>query len=98
MGRLNKNLSEISNDSNNENNNTNKNVYTFIDKNGNITQINKKEKDRIKVCIEPEITKTEFENFCVIGINEPLEGDCSPGIGLGFGDTNYAYAIYNTDL
>lgn len=97
MGRLNKILNKLI-ITNNKNNEDKKDVHIFIDDNGNVTQIEKKNKDRIKFCVEPEIPISNIEKQCVIGINDPLEGDCSAGIGLGFGDNDYGYAIYETDF
>lgn len=73
---------------------TNLNVYNFIDNNGNITQIEKKEKDRLKYYITPNIPENDIVQLCVIGINNPLNGDCTIGMGLGLGDDSFGYAKY----
>lgn len=101
MGRLNKRLNDISVDNTtslDESTGTTINNHIFIDDNGNVTQINKIEKDRIKYYVEKDFDDTIVEKFCVIGISDPSEGDCSSGIGLGLGDTTYGYAKYETDL
>lgn len=74
--------------------NTNLNVYNFIDDNGNITQIEKKEKERFKYYITPSIPENDIVQSCVIGISNPLNGDCIIGIGLGLGDETFGYAKY----
>jgi hypothetical protein len=73
---------------------TNLNVYNFIDNNGNITQIEKKEKDRLKYYITPNIPENDIVQLCVIGISNPLNGDCTIGMGLGLGDDSFGYAKY----
>ncbi|MCK9416717.1 hypothetical protein M0Q97_08690 [Candidatus Dojkabacteria bacterium] len=73
---------------------TNLNVYNFIDINGNITQIEKKEKERFKYYITPSIPENDIVQSCVIGINNPLNGDCTIGMGLGLGDDIFGYAKY----
>ena len=92
MGRLIK--------SNNKNTTTNNqeddklNVHIFIDENGNVTQIDKIDKDRIKYCIDPYVPQTDIVKSCVIGISDEIEGECTDGIGLGLGDNTYGYAKY----
>lgn len=70
------------------------NIYVFVDDDDNVEQINKESKDRLKYCIDPYVPQTEIVETCVIGINDPIEGDCTDGIGLGFGDDTYGFAIY----
>jgi len=70
-------------------------VYSFIDEHGNVTQIKKITKYRLKYCIDPTLPQDELINYCVIGVNDPDFGDCSDGTALGIGDTLMAYAIYN---
>lgn len=74
---------------------TNLNVYNFIDDNGNVTQIEKKVKERLKYYITPNIPENDIVQSCVIGISNPLNGDCTIGIGLGLGDDMFGYANYN---
>ena len=70
-------------------------VYTFIDKNGNVTQINKKNKKRYKYCADPKLPQQDLITPCVIGISgAPGDADCIYGKGLGFGDTTFGYAKY----
>lgn len=69
------------------------NVYNFIDEFGNINQMEKKPKERLKYYIDPEFP--ENDQPCVIGISDPSNGDCSYGIGLGFGDNSWGYAKYD---
>jgi hypothetical protein len=73
---------------------TNLNVYNFIDDNGNVTQIEKKEKERLKYYITPNIPQNDIVQPCVIGINNPLNGNCTIGIGLGLGDDTLGYVNY----
>lgn len=72
---------------------TSLNIYNFIDENGNINQIEKKSKDRLKYYIDPIFR--EDVPPCVIGIGDPISGDCSYGIGLGMGDNTWVYAKYD---
>ena len=71
------------------------NVYTFLDENGNVTQINKKSKTRNKYYIDPEVIFYDPNNECYIGVSDPIDGDCSFGIGLGVGDNDISPATYN---
>lgn len=73
---------------------TNLNIYNFIDDNGNIIQIEKKNKERLKYYITPNIPENDIIQSCVIGINNPLNGDCTIGMGLGLGDEIFGYANY----
>lgn len=72
-------------------------VYTFIDEFGNITQIEKSVKERLKFYPE-RVVRPTFEP-CVIGVSGDLgRTNCTDGIALGCGDvgssTEMAYAIY----
>ena len=75
-------------------------VHIFIDDNGNVTQIKKSSKDRLKFYIDPEITFITLPEFCVIGVSDEVNGACSFGIALGVGDEgglnniNMAFATY----
>jgi hypothetical protein len=73
---------------------TTKDVHILIDEFGNITQISKKNKDRFKFYIDPDSPQADYVSNCVIGINDPADGDCTYGIGLGIGDDQYARAKY----
>jgi len=97
MGRLKKQLNEISTINIDEQSGTTNDVHIFIDDNGNVTQIKKVVKDRIKYCIEENIPQSEIIQSCVIGVSDPIEGDCTNGVGLGFGDIDYGYAIYDPE-
>lgn len=70
------------------------NIYVFVDDDGNVEQIKKESKDRLKYCIDPYVPQTEIIETCVIGIDDPIEGDCTEGIGLGLGDDTFGYVIY----
>jgi hypothetical protein len=83
----------IENVSGNTSGTTSLNIYNFIDNFGNINQIEKKSKDRLKYYIDPEFI--QGDEPCVIGISDPISGDCSYGIGLGLGDNTWAYAKYD---
>jgi hypothetical protein len=72
---------------------TSLNIYNFIDENGNINQIEKKSKNRLKYYIDPEFVQG-YEP-CVIGISDPISGECSYGIGLGLGDNTWVLAKYD---
>lgn len=69
------------------------NIYYFIDENGNLTEIEKKSKNRLKYYIDEKLIIKE--DSCVIGVSDPVEGDCSYGIGLGLGDQTWGYAKYD---
>jgi hypothetical protein len=93
MGRLisiNRNITTITGSTNN----TQKDIHTFVDEHGNVTQIDKKDKTRLKYYIDPSFPEVVFES-CAIGISEPFEGDCTYGVGLGVGDNTFIYAKYN---
>ena len=67
------------------------NSYTFIDESGNVTQIGKKSKSRLKYYIDDKIPPT-----CVIGISGNVgDPDCILGTALGLGDNTYGIAKYN---
>jgi len=72
-------------------------VYNFVDEYGNVTQIKKSTKERLK--FYPELIDAPVIEPCVIGISGDLgRTNCTNGIGLGCGDvgsgTEMAYAIY----
>jgi len=73
-----------------------KNIYVFVDESGNVNQIEKKQKkERLRYYIDPNMPQVEFIPDCLIGINDPVSGDCSLGIGLGIGDNLFARANYS---
>lgn len=92
MGRLKRTTSSHS--TINESEEEKLNIHVFVDDNGNITQINKTSKDRLKYCIDPYIPQTDIVKSCVIGISDPIEDNCTNGIALGVGDNTYTYAKY----
>lgn len=92
MGRLRKPNQKITNENSEEV--KKENIHVFIDENGNVTQIDKIDKDRIKYCIDPYVPQTDIVEYCVIGISDPIAEDCTNGIGLGLGDNSYGYAKY----
>lgn len=71
---------------------SNINNYVFIDEFGNVTQIKKSSKERLKYYIDPVILET-IPPGCVIGISGS-NTSCNEGIGLGVGDNYFAYANY----
>lgn len=71
-------------------------VHVFIDNSGNVTQIGKKQKNRLKYYIDETLPQPLFEPPCVIGITGNLDDpNCINGIALGVGDNYYAIAVYN---
>lgn len=71
------------------------NVYSFIDNNGNVTQIKKVKKDRFKFYIDPEIVFITTIDDCVIGVSgNPEDPNCIFGIALGVGDNDIVLAKY----
>lgn len=70
-----------------------KDVHIFVDKDGNVEQIEKKEKDRLKYYIDPTYSDMVLD-YCAIGINDEESGECSYGIAMGVGDNLMAYAKY----
>jgi len=102
MERLNKKNINISYSGETSTNNTINN-HIFIDKNGNITQIDKTGKDdRLKFYIDPTSFLEEFISDCVIGVSDNITPSCSGytyecctyGIGLGVGN-DFIRAIYS---
>lgn len=72
-------------------------VYIFVDENGNVTQINKEKKERLK--FYPDQINAPLIEPCVIGISGDIGVEnCTEGIAMGCGDigsnTEMAYAIY----
>lgn len=74
---------------------TNIDVHIFVDEDGNVTQIKKYSKPRLKYYIDPNYPDSPEEEYCVIGVSDPEDGDCSYGDALGVGDKLMAYAIYD---
>lgn len=76
--------------------NTNLDVYIFVDEFGNVTQIKKESKSRLKYYVDPTSVPETITPSCVIGISGGIDSpDCSEGIGLGVGDNYFALAKYN---
>jgi len=73
---------------------TTSDVHIFVDENGNVTQIKKSEKPRLKYYIDPDIPFIGTEEGCVIGVNDEEWGPCSFGIAMGAGDYLMVYASY----
>lgn len=78
--------------------NKNLGVYTFIDEDGNVTQI-KKEKKSIKKYYpnEPSKVETVIGDIVVIGISyddDPPGTPGTAGTAMGIGDNVMAYAQY----
>lgn len=77
---------------------TNIDVHIFVDENGNVTQIKKYSKPRLKYYIDPNYPDMPLEESCVIGVGDPEEGDCSYGTAMAIGDGDgsglLAFAIY----
>jgi len=57
-------------------------VHIFVDKSGNVNQIRKVIKDRLKFYIDPVLPPDDF-NVCAIGVSEPFSDDCTDGVALG---------------
>ena len=72
---------------------TNINSYTFIDNYGNVTQISKKSKSRLKYYIDDKLPQPVPPIIYVIGISGSDSG-VTFGIGLGLGDNTYGLANY----
>ena len=70
-------------------------VHIFVDESGNVTQIKKTSKTRLKYCPDTKLPQREFIDPCVIGVNDEEWGECSYGIGLGVGDILMPIAKYN---
>lgn len=72
------------------------NVHIFIDESGNVTQIEKKSKVRLKYYIDERLPQPFEEPPCYIGVSgENGRADCSLGIVLGLGDDTYGVAVYD---
>ena len=69
-----------------------KDIHIFVDNNGNVNQIEKESKERLKYYIEEEIPE---KVYCVIGVDDEESGTCSEGTALGIGDNLMAFAIYS---
>lgn len=71
-------------------------VYNFVDEFGNVTQIKKSVRKRIE--FYPELVDAPLIEPCVIGVKDPVDGNCTEGVAMGCGDvgssTEMAYAIY----
>jgi len=69
-------------------------IHIFIDEYGNVTQIKKEEKSRLKYCPDPKYPQTDLIDNCVIGVSDEWAGECSDGTAMGVGDFLMAYAKY----
>jgi hypothetical protein len=67
-------------------------VHIFVDNSGNVNQIKKISKERLKYYIDEELPE---KVYCVIGVDDPDSGPCSYGTALGIGDNMMAFAIYS---
>lgn len=74
--------------------NTNLDVHIFTDKSGNVIQIKKVEKNRLKYYIDPILPPDSLNRVCAIGINDSFAEDCTEGPALGIGDNTIADAKY----
>lgn len=73
---------------------TNLDVHIFIDESGNVTQIEKKTKDRLKYYIDEVLPQPFIAPPCFIGITGDTDVNCLNGIALGIGDDSWALATY----
>lgn len=96
MGRLSKydiNNADLVTSNNSLTGLTNNNII-YIDENGNTVFV----KNRIKSYKEEEKKGYSYEP-CVIGVSDPIMGNCSEGIAMGTGDigsdSEMAYAVYD---
>jgi hypothetical protein len=69
-------------------------IHVFVDEYGNVTQIKKEAKPRLKYCPDPKYPQTELINICAIGVSDEEWGECSDGTAMGIGDYRMAYAKY----
>ena len=74
---------------------TSSGVHIFIDEYGNVTQIRKSFKERLKYYIDPDLPVIQTTQYCVIGVNIEENGPCTFGYALGIGDSMMAYANYS---
>ena len=84
MGATNTNVSGV----------TNLDVHIFVDEYGNVTQIKKQSKPRLKYCPDPKYPQTALINICVIGVSDEEWGECSDGTAMGVGDILMTPAKY----
>jgi len=77
---------------------TNDGVYIFIDENGNVEQIKKDTNDRLMFYTDTKSKQQSLLEPCIIGVSDPVNGNCTEGIIMGTGDigssSESAYAIY----
>ena len=66
---------------------TNLDVHIFLDNSGNVVQINKVPKTRLKFYIDPVLPPDDF-SVCAIGIGDPFGDDCTDGIAMGLNDND----------
>jgi hypothetical protein len=61
---------------------TNLDVHIFVDNSGNVVQIKKVIKSRLKFYIDPVLPPDDF-SVCAIGVSDAFGEDCTDGIALG---------------
>ena len=66
---------------------TNIDVHIFLDKSGNVIQIKKDPKSRLKFYIDPVLPPDNF-SVCAIGIGDPFGDDCTDGMAMGLNDND----------
>lgn len=64
---------------------TNIDVHIFLDEDGNVIQIKKDPKSRLKFYIDPVLPPDDFR-VCAIGISDAFGDDCTDGIAMGLND------------
>jgi len=85
MGRLI--TTNTSTDSSTLSGSTNIDVHIFLDKNGNVIQIKKEIKPKLKFYIDPVLPPDNFI-ICAIGVSDPFAEDCTDGIAMGLNDND----------
>lgn len=85
MGRLIN--TNISTGSSTLNNSENLDIHIFLDKSGNVIQIKKETKDKLKFYIDPVLPPDNFR-LCAIGIGDPFGDDCTEGVAMGLNDND----------
>ena len=84
MGRL---ITNTSADNSTLSGTTNIDVHIFLDKNGNVIQIKKEIKSKLKFYIDPVLPPDNF-TVCAIGIGNPFGEDCTEGTAMGLNDND----------
>ena len=74
---------------------TNMDVHIFLDKNGNVIQIKKEIKSKLKFYIDPVLPPDNL-TICVIGVSNEFGEECTDGIAMGLNNFDkMAIAIYS---